>query len=222
MAGSLEYPIGTEPTVGQQRSPVQLSDRFDYLLDVLNALVGLGEYSFPDAASAGTTNKALLSAGNGTTSWGHVARADALLNISGVSSLAAGDMLYFNGTNLVEISVGSSGQALKLAGAVPTWTSLTTPEAWQNKTSNFTTASGARYQCSSGVTSIALHSPAAGDEFWIKPSIGTSFITNSIAFTGSPQLAGAASTAFTLSENGIYHFVSNGTDYDVAAYPIAR
>lgn len=222
MVGNLAYPAGTQSTTGEQRSPIQITDRFNYILGVLNDVVGEGEFSFPDVASTGTTNKALLSDGDGTTSWGHVIRGDALLAVTGVSSLAAGDMLYFNGTNLVEVSVGTSGQTLKLAATVPTWTTTGTVDAWQNKTGNFTTANGARYQCTSGVTSIALHSPAAGDEFFIKPAIGTSFVTNPISFTGASLVAGGASTAYTANENVIYRFVSNGTDYDVSGEVLAR
>jgi hypothetical protein len=170
MAGNLEYPIGTEPTVGQQRSPTQLASRFSYLLSVLNALVGEGEYSFPDAASAGTTNKILRSNGDGTTSW----------------------------------------------------TTLSQPTAWEIKTGNFTAANGGRYLCTSGVSSIALGSPSAGDEFWFKPQIGNSLVTNPIAFTGTPQIAGVASTAYSANENVLYRLVSNGTDFDISAEFIDR
>ena len=79
MVGSLEYPTGTESTVGQQRSPIQIVDRFDFILTTLNNLIGVGEYSFPDAAYAGTTNKALISDGDGTTSWNHVLRSNVSL-----------------------------------------------------------------------------------------------------------------------------------------------
>jgi len=177
---------------------------------------------FPVTSGAAQHQAMLLGSGLTSFVFTHVLRSDAVISLTGVASLTAGDMLYFDGTNLVEISVGTSGQTLKLSGTTPTWTTTGALDDWVNKTTNFTSADGGRYQCSSGVTSIALHSPAAGDEFYIKASIGNSFITTSVAFTGTPQIAGAASTAYTLNEDVIYHFVSNGTDYDVSGEVIER
>lgn len=129
---------------------------------------------------------------------------------------------------------GANGSVAGTAGAAPapaatdnvnflrgdaTWAAIT---GFTAKTSNFTTAAGGKYRCSSGVTSVALHTPTGGDEFWIKPDISNSLGTNPIAFTGTPQIAGAASTAYSANENVIYHFVANGTNYDVSAEVIAR
>lgn len=210
---------GVLPQTKALITSAQLRSRYNDLGNWITAFNAQG-WTLPNTVAA--QYQALLFNTGLAWSLNHVLRADAAVQLTGVASLAAGDMLYFNGTNLVELSVGTSGQTLKLSSTTPTWTSVAAPNNWENKTGNFTSANGGRYQLSTGVTSIALHTPAAGDEFWIKPQIGVSWITNPIAFTGTPQIAGAASTAFTANENGILHFVSNGTDFDVAAYPIAR
>lgn len=200
----------------------QLRNLFNEIKTYLLVVNALGLTLPTSVASAAQYDALLLNSGKTGFDFAKILRTDASISLTGVSSLVAGDMLYFNGTNLVEISVGSSGQTLKLNSTTPTWTSVAAPNAWENKTSNFTSANGGRYQCSSGVTSIALHTPASGDEFWIKPQIGNSFETVSVAFTGAALIAGAASTAYSANENVIYHFVSNGTDYDVSAEVIER
>lgn len=202
-------------------SSAQLRNRYNDIKTHLLAVNALGLTLPTSVASAAQYDALLLNSGKTGFDFAKVFRSDAAAALV-TAGLAAGDLIYYNGTNFVRVAVGSSGTTLKLSGTTPTWTSVAAPNTWENKSSNFTSANGGRYQLSSGVTSIALHSPAAGDEFWIKPQVGTSWITNPVAFTGTPNIAGAASTAFSATENGIFHFVSNGTDYDVAAYPIAR
>lgn len=52
--------------------------------------------------------------------------ADGVVNLSDVSSLAQGDVLYFNGTNITRLGAGSAGQVLQTngAGANPSWISV--------------------------------------------------------------------------------------------------
>ena len=201
----------------------QLRNLLNEVKTYLLAVNALGLTMPTSVASAAEFDALLLNSGKTGFDFAKIARADAAINISGVASLAAGDMLYFNGTNLIELSVGSSGQTLKLSGTTPTWTSVSALDSWTQKTGNFTTSAGGKFKCTSGVTSIALHAPADGTaEFYIKPEIGNSFATSPVAFTGSPNIAGAASTSYQLDEDGLYHFTTDGTDYDVAAYPIER
>jgi hypothetical protein len=178
---------------------------------------------FPVTTSAAQYEALLLDAAKTGYTFTPVLRSDAAISITGVGSLAAGDMFYFDGSDIVRISVGSSGQTLKLSGTVPTWTTVAAVDAWSQKTTNFTTGAGGRYKCTSGVTSIALHTPADGEaEFYIKSEIGNDFSANNVAFTGAMNIAGAAATSYVLDQDAIYHFTSDGTDYDVAAYQIER
>ena len=202
-------------------SSAQLRNRYNDIKTHLLAVNALGLTLPTSVASAAQYDTLLLNSGKTGFDFAKVFRSDTAVSLV-TTGLAAGDLIYYNGTNFVRVAVGSSGTTLKLSGTTPTWTSVATLDAWTNKTTNFTTANGGRYQCSSGVTSIALHSPAASDEFWIKPSIGNNLEINSIAFTGSSLVAGAASTAYSANENIIYHFVSNGTDYDVSAEVMDR
>lgn len=211
-------------TLPQFKAPIlsaQLRNRFNDLGDWIAAVNALGLTLPTSVASAAQYDALLLNSGKTGFDFAKVFRSDTAVALV-TTSLSTGDLIYYNGTNFVRVAVGSSGTTLKLSGTVPTWTSVAAEDVWTNKTSNFTTANGGRYQCSSGVTSIALHSPAVGDEFSIKASIGNSFTTTSVAFTGTPLIAGAASTAYTLNEDVIYYFVSNGTDYDVSAEVIER
>ena len=59
-----------------------------------------------------------------------------------MGSDAAGDILYYNGTDYIRLAKGTDGQILKLASGVPTWadasSGLTEVDQWRS-TSNFST-----------------------------------------------------------------------------------
>ena len=94
--------------------------------------------------------------------------------------------------------------------------------SYVDRSSNFSTANGGKYLVGSSVTAITIHSPAAADEFWIKPDIANDFETNPITLGGAMNIAGVVATSYVLNENVIYHFVSDGTNYDVSAEVIER
>ncbi len=39
-----------------------------------------------------------------------------------IASQATGDLIYFDGSNWVRLAIGTTGQTLKVAGGIPTWT----------------------------------------------------------------------------------------------------
>lgn len=194
---------------------------FNELLADINTVAGASTLAFP---ADGSASQYLRTNGSAVLSFNHAISSDAAISLTGAASFANGDIVYFNGTNFVRIAAGTAGQKLQANGAgAPTWVTTSIPSAWEAKTGNFTTADGGRYQCSSGVSSIALLSPADVDtEFWIRPLIANSFVSNPVALTGAMNVAGAAAASYSLNENVIYHFVSNGTDYDVAAEGLDR
>ena len=202
-------------------SSAQLRNRFNDIKDHINTN-NVSGVVFGSTASAAQWQGFLLDATKLAGTWSHLLRADGAIQLTGVSSLADGDMLYFNGTNLVEVSVGSSGDTLKLSGTTPTWTTVAATDAWTNKTVGFTAANNGRYTCNAGIA-IALPAPSDNLEFWFRPKIGQDLTSSAITITqnASENIAGAAET-FTADVNGVYHIFSDGTDWDVSVYAIAR
>lgn len=126
-----------------------------------------------------------------------------------------------------DAGIGTAGQVLQSDGdGTTSWVSSSAPNEWTLKTSNFVTADGGRYIVTDGVTKITVHASSANyDEFWIKPQVGVdlSITGNGITMNGSSLVAGAASTSYTLNENVLYWFVSNGGGhYDVMGILMAR
>ena len=73
----------------------------------------------------GTANQYLKTDGSGALSWATVDTSIADNSITGakiaMGSDAAGDILYYNGTDYIRLAKGTDGQVLKLASGVPTW-----------------------------------------------------------------------------------------------------
>lgn len=155
----------------------------------------------------GTNGQVLKSGADGTMSWTNVMRSNAdLLNDSGL---------------------GSAGQFLQSDGdATLSWASVATLSDWTEKTADFTTAAGGRYLVSNGEVTVTLHNPVVGDEFYIKPNVGTSFFAgdNGLTLSGSMEVAGGAAASYALDEDVIYWFITdeNGDDYDVGGILIDR
>ncbi len=73
----------------------------------------------------GTTGQFLKTDGSGVMSWATVDTSIADNSITGdkiaMGSDAAGDVLYYNGTDYIRLAKGTDGQVLTLASGVPTW-----------------------------------------------------------------------------------------------------
>lgn len=170
-------------------------------------------------AGNGSQYQALISDGDGTTSWQHMLRADGAVSLL-TTGLAAGDVLYYNGTNFVRLAKGTNGQFfVQGASDAPTWQSISASTAPEIKTTNFSTAANAQFLVSTGVTTITLHAPAAtGEQFSIMPRLGTrSFVTSTPTLSGAMQVNGAAIQAGYLNEDVRYNFISlDGTNWWVS------
>lgn len=93
-----------------------------------------GAYNFNLPATAGASGQLLTSAGGGSSAmtWtsvgsGGVQAYDAVLADLAGLTLAQGDILYYNGSNLTNLGAGTSGYYLKTqgAGADPIWAAVT-------------------------------------------------------------------------------------------------
>ena len=73
----------------------------------------------------GTSGQFLKTDGSGVMSWATVDTSIADNSITGakiaMGSDAAGDVLYYNGTDYIRLAKGTDGQVLTLASGVPTW-----------------------------------------------------------------------------------------------------
>jgi hypothetical protein len=232
------FPANSTPTVGQQRDPRQIVTRTDYLLNILNSLTFNGAYSLPTVTATGTNGKLLKSDGDGSTSWTYGLRSNMdLLNSDGNG--AASEFLMTSGSRDVswvfahrsnvalnnDAGAGSAGQVMISDGDNTTsWTSLSVGTRWTAKTANFSTVDAGRYLVNGGVAKITIHSPAAGDEFYIRPQVGVNMTltANNITIQGTPLIGGVAANGFVLNENVEYRFVSDGVNYDVSGVEVAR
>jgi hypothetical protein len=206
------------PATGQQRSAEQLTARFNDLLDHINEIF--------DLSLAANYNKFLKFDVNGEVAVSDSIATDNGISLTGTDSTNHGDILYVdtNGT-LVFLAPGASGQKLQTNGVNgnPSWVTLAATNAWEQKTTNFTTGDGGRYKVTSGVNTITLHAPGNGSvEFYIKPEVGNDLAANQITLNGAMQVAGGAATSYTLDQAAVYHFTTDGTDYDVSAAQIER
>lgn len=159
----------------------------------------------------------------------HVLRADGGVSLTGVSSLAVGDVLYFNGTNFVRLAAGTAGYFLQANGAAaPSWVSTAIPTTYVRKTANFNIADGGRYavDTSGGAINAVLvgATSSVDDEFIVTPTSNASFETNAVTVVrfGSEQIAGGAAS-FVCNINAEYHFRGNITgNWDVTIRPLLR
>lgn len=93
---------------------------------------------FPNVSGGAQYQSLLINSGLNGFDLSHVLRADGAVNLSDVSNLAQGDILYFNGTNITRLGAGSAGQVLQTngAGANPSWISVSgAPSTVQRSTS---------------------------------------------------------------------------------------
>lgn len=204
MVGSYTFPANSQSEVGEQRSPVQITTRQDYLLGLINALVGAGLYKFPDSSSTGTLDKVLVSGGDGTTNWQFGFRSNTDLEN--------------------DAGQGSAGQVIQSDGdGTLSWLSIVVTTAWTAKTIPFTTANQGRYVLNAGIAAT-LHTPAgANEEFTIRPQIGQNFETSpaTLARAATEKIANVSAT-FTMDLNAEYTFITDGTDWDVIVKLIGR
>lgn len=167
----------------------------------------------------GVQYQALVSDGDNTTSWQHVLRADGAASLT-TAGLAAGDIIYYNGTSFVRLAKGSNGQFLIQGGSnAPEWQSVSAYLAPEVKTSDFTTTANGQFIVSTGVTTVTLHSPAGvGEQFSLMPNIGTvNFETAGVLLAGAMQVNGATLDTGYLNENVRYNFISfDGTNWWVS------
>lgn len=175
---------------------------------------------------------------------GHVFRSDGAVSFTGAGSLTAGDLIYYNGTNLTRIpdtfaqgdilyfngtrftklAKGTTGQVLRAGASAPEYTTLAVASAWTAQTGNFSIADKGRYQVNGSQTGTLFVANSIENEFWIKPAIGQNFETNNftIARAGSETIANAAEN-FVCDINAEYHFVANAAgNWDVSVSPIGR
>ena len=116
-------------------------------------------------------------------------------------AVTAGGVVYTDGTKLVNVGAGSSGQFLKSNGAsAPTW--ATSGLAFQSvQATGFTAVSGNIYPCnttSAGFTVTLPASPSAGDQIAVIDYAGT-FATNNLTISpNGNKIQGLTSNA-TLS-----------------------
>lgn len=138
----------------------------------------------PDVAGGAQYQSLLVNSGLNGFDLSHVLRADGAVNFSGVSSLAQGDVLYFDGTNITRLGAGSSGEVLSTngAGANPSWISV----------------SGA-----ANVLTLTTSSTLAGNNIYlIDPSAGS--ITHNL-----PSTTSATMKPIKLIPDGVNSFEDN-------------
>lgn len=157
----------------------------------------------PDVAGGAQYQSLLVNSGVNGFNLSHVLRADGAVNLSDVSSLAQGDILYFNGTNITRLGVGSTGQFLQTngAGANPSWVSVsgaaTVSEIAPANGSTTDLSNNVRYVVDASAGSITLRLPATVSDVTTAISIMCDGVNS---FEGNN---------FTLSGNGNNIIVKN-------------
>jgi hypothetical protein len=133
------------------------------------------------------------------------------------SSGATGDLYYRDSSgNFVRLGIGSSGNVLKVASGVPTWSSSTDTFSTATKTSSYTIGSSDTVifaDATSGNVTVTLPaaSGVAGYRFYVK-RVDSSGNTISIARSGSDTIDGM--TSFTLDlQYTAFAVVSNGSNW---------
>jgi len=125
--------------------------------------IGITELDVSD----GTNGQFLSTNGSGTLSFASVSIAANSINGTHIAlgSDAAGDVMYYNGTNYVRLAKGSNGEVLTLASGVPSWAADSTNVGGTSVGGDLTgTVSNASIAANAiDGTHIALGSDAAGD-----------------------------------------------------------
>jgi len=125
--------------------------------------IGITEIDVSD----GTNGQFLSTNGSGTLSFASVSIAANSINGTHIAlgSDAAGDVMYYDGTNYVRLAKGSNGEVLTLASGVPSWAADSTNVGGTSVGGDLTgTVSNASIAANAiDGTHIALGSDAAGD-----------------------------------------------------------
>jgi hypothetical protein len=110
-----------------------------------------------------------------------------------ITTPAKGDLWYFDGTNLVNLPIGTAGQVLEVVSGVPKWATLSI------------TAPATPTSATSGSNSYTNTSDKMGGlGLQITPNIGTIMVT----ITGSCNFAAVASDVLTVE--GVYYGLVSG------------
>lgn len=133
------------------------------------------------------------------------------------TSGATGDVYYRDSNgHLVRLAIGSTGQALRVSGGVPAWTSGDDSYATSTKTSNYTIGTSDTVifaDATSGNVTITLPvaSGLSGYKFFVK-RIDNSSNTCSVARSGSDTIDGATSHNIDQQYTSLM-VVSNGSNW---------
>lgn len=137
-------------------------------------------------------------------------------------TLAKGDLMVFDGTNVIRVAAGSDGQYLKANSATASgveWVSVADPSAgFLTKTANYTILSsdlGKTILIDSSGGSFNLTFPAISTNFLIHiKDIGGTLTSNPVTMvrSGSEKIEMLSSDYILQADYGVYHFNSNGTD----------
>lgn len=135
-----------------------------------------------------------------------------LADISSIASFETGDMLYFNGSDVVALPVGDAdGQLLKLVGGIPVWSTVDTLDveaallaaeaaaaaAAVSETNAASSASSAATSASNASTSASTASTQASNASTSASAASTSASAASTSATNATTSASSASTSAT-------------------------
>lgn len=146
---------------------------------------------------------------------------DAILaDLAGIS-LSQGDILYYNGTNLVNLSAGTSGQFLETQGAGlnPQWSDVPNTivgrETYSSIGISGTITANTAYQYELTASSITVNlwaSPVSGDTVTI---INYSGGSNTISGNGNNIRSGSAtsSASVSISNDEVHKYIFNGSEW---------
>lgn len=202
----------TYSTVKPQRKSLIKSNQLNTLFTDIETFANT---FIPNVSGGAQYQSLLVNSGLNGFDLVHVLRADGAVNFSGVSSLAQGDILYFNGTNITRLGAGSAGEVLQTngAGANPSWVSVsgaaTVSEIAPANGSTTDLSNNVRYVVDASAGSITLRLPATVADVTTAISVMCDGVNS---FTDNN---------FTLSGNGNNIIVKNADgSYEVAATSI--
>ena len=185
------------------------------------------------AVSSGVANKFLkLNGAYDEVEYSHGVASDGVVSFSGVSSLAQGDILYFNGTNITRLGAGAVGQVLQTngAGANPSWISAsgaaTVSEIAPVNGSTTDLANNVRYVVDASAGSITLRLPATVADVTTAISImcdgSNSFEDNNFTLSGNGNNIivknadgsyEAPATSIDINTNADFNITKSGSNY---------
>ena len=158
--------------------------------------------------------------------------ADGVVNFSDVSNLAQGDILYYNGTNITRLGVGSTGQFLQTNGvsANPSWASVTgaatVSEIAPANGSTTDLSNNVRYVVDASAGSITLRLPATVADVTTAISVMcdgvNSFADNNFTLSGNGNNIivknadgsyEAAATSIDINTNADFNITKSGSNY---------